>query len=102
MATVQGTVAQPSDEAVQAIRRVAAAQGWAWHEGESAGVRLVFKKGIAPFSLGSQLTVRVEPLTKAQTRVTVMPSELFSLTDLGRGRRAAMRLLADLGAHLEE
>jgi hypothetical protein len=102
MATVQGTVAQPSDEAVLAIRRVAAAQGWAWHEGESAGVRLVVRKGIRPFSLGSQLTVRVESLSKAHTRVTAMAGEQFALADLGRGRRAATQLLADLGAQIEE
>jgi hypothetical protein len=62
----------------------------------------VFKKGVTPFSLGSQLAVRVEPLAKHQTRVTVMPGETLALPDWGRGRRAATRLLADLGAHIEE
>jgi hypothetical protein len=98
MATIRATLGQSLEEASSATRRAAAARGYALAEGESTPYVLVFKKGVALFSWGSQLTVAFEVCAPSETRLTVSTSERFSPTDWGRGRRAARGLLDALGA----
>jgi hypothetical protein len=101
MATVTATVDHELEDASVATRRVAGEQGWALAEGRSAPGLLNFEKGVAAFSWGSRLTVRLEPVSDAQTRLRISTAEKFALTDLGRGHRAANRLLRGLGATIE-
>jgi hypothetical protein len=98
MARVHATLAQSLEDASSATRRAAAALGYALAEGESTPYLLVFKKGVALFSLGSQLTVRFEVAAPSETRLTISTSETLPLTDRARGARAARRLLEALGA----
>jgi hypothetical protein len=69
MATIRATLAQPLEEASSATRRAAAARGYALAEGESTPYVLVFKKGVALFSWGSQLTVTFEVCAPSETRL---------------------------------
>jgi hypothetical protein len=48
--------------------------------------------------VGSQLTVELESASPSQTRLTVSTAETWAITDWGRGKRAAHRLLDALGA----
>src|SRR4051794_34322338 len=98
MATVSGKVEHSLEDAVVATRRVAGEQGWALREGESSDRLLIFKKGVKAFSWGSRLRVELTSSTPSETRVSVSTAETFALTDWGRGRRAANRLLDRLGA----
>ena len=56
MARLHATLAQLLEDSHSATRRAAAALRYALAEGESTPYLLVFKKGVALFSLGSQLT----------------------------------------------
>jgi hypothetical protein len=98
MATVHGTVEQPLEEASNSTRGVAASQGYTLAEGQDEPNVLVFKKGASAFSWGSQLTVELESASPSQTRLTVSTAETWAITDWGRGKRAANRLLDALGA----
>ena len=98
MATVHAKMDRPPDEASTAIRRQAAALGYALAEGQSGPGLFVFTKGVTLFSLGSKLTVKVEPEKKNGTYLTVTTDESFAISDWGRGRRAALKLLDPVGA----
>ena len=98
MASLQATLDQPIEDARVATRRVAGEQGWALAEGESHDDSLVFKKGVKAFSWGSKITVQLQASSERETRLTLTTGETFALTDWGRGRRAATRLLEGLGA----
>ena len=100
MATVQGTIAQPETGASAAIQRVAAEQGWQLSQGESGGGWIVFNKGMSAFSWGSQIRVHFQPTGPSETRLTVSTGETFAITDWGRGKRAARRLLEGAGARI--
>lgn len=98
MATVHATMRQPPEEATMAIRRQAAALGYALAEGRSGPDLFVFTRGVTLFSWGSKLTVKVEADPKAGTHLTVSTDEAFAITDWGRGRRATLKLLDAVGA----
>jgi hypothetical protein len=93
MAKVKGVIDKSVDDAMVAIRREASMQGYALADGSSGHDWLVFKKGVTAVSFGSELRVRFEAQSPAETLVTITPDEKFALTDLGRGKRAARRLL---------
>jgi hypothetical protein len=101
MATVQGTLARPETEASVAIQRVAAEHGYSLSHGESGGGWIVFGKGMTAFSWGSQLRVHFQPTGPSETRLTVSTGETFAVTDWGRGKRAAKRLLEGVGARID-
>ena len=98
MAIVHGTLARPLDDVAIATRQVAAQQGYLLSEGESVLGVLMFKKGVTFFSWGSQLKVSLDATSPSSTSLTITTGETFAITDLGRGKRAANRLLAALGA----
>jgi hypothetical protein len=98
MAMLEGTLAQPLEAAEETTRRVAAGQGYALAEGESSPDTLVFKKGVSLLSWGSKLTVELSVAGPSETRLTVTSDETFALTDWGRGKRSAQRLLEGIGA----
>jgi hypothetical protein len=98
MATVQGTLAQSLEDASAAVRRAAEAHGYTWVEGQSGPYTLVFKKGGSGFSLGSQATVQLRASSPAETELTLSVEENLPITDWGRSRRAAHRLLDAVGA----
>ncbi len=98
MATVHARMDMPPEEATTAIRRQAAALGYALAEGQSGPGLFVFTKGVTWFSWGSKLTVKVEPEKKNGTHLTITTEESFALSDWGRGRRAARQLLNPVGA----
>ena len=98
MATVQGTLDQPLEDAAVATRRAAGSQGYSIREGESAPNVLVFKKESTRFSWGSQLTVVLSSISPTQTRLTITTKEKWALAEWGRGRHAARRLLDEMGA----
>jgi hypothetical protein len=98
MDTVYGRLSLPPDEAMNACRTVAAQHGYALAEGQGEPNVLVLKKGVSVFSWGSALTARFEAASPTGTEVTVTTSETFALTDWGRGKRAARKLLDALGA----
>jgi hypothetical protein len=98
MATVQGLVDGPLEQVREHTRRVAAEQGWALAEADSGSDLLVFKKGVSAFSWGAQLSVSLDSPAPAETRLTIATGETFAITDWGRGKRAAGRLLDGLGA----
>ena len=100
MATVHATLNQPPDDANTLIRRKAAGLGYALAEGRSGADVLVFKKGLTLFSWGSQLTVKLEADSPSGTHLTVTTDETLGITDWGRGRRKAGRLLDAVGARM--
>ena len=59
---------------------------------------LVFKKGASLWSWGSQLSFELAPASPSSSRLTVTTGETFAITDWGRGKRAAQKLLTALGA----
>jgi hypothetical protein len=95
---VTGTLDQSLDEAMSAARSVAATQGYALAEGHGGPNVLVFKKGAKLWSWGSQLTIRFDERSASETQLSIQPGETFAVTDWGRGKRAAHRLLDALGA----
>lgn len=101
MTTVHATLNQKPTEAATAIRRQAAALGYALAEGQSGPDVFVFTKGVSLFSWGSSLTVKVEHDPKTRTHLTVTTSESFAISDWGRGKRAAGRLLDAVGAQYD-
>ncbi len=93
MATVHRTLEGSVEETSESIRRAAAAFGWALAEGDSNAPKLLtFKKGVRVLSWGSQMTVSLSA-ADGGTDVSVSTSETWALTDWGRGRRDADRLL---------
>lgn len=98
MATVHAKMDMPPDEASTAVRRQAAALGYALAEGQSGPGLFVFTKGVTLFSWGSKLIVKIEPVKKNGTHLTITTDESFAISDWGRGRRAALRLLDPIGA----
>lgn len=98
MATVHATMQQPPEEATTAIRRQASSLGYALAEGQSGSGVFVFTKGVTLFSWGSKLSVKIEPDPKDGTHLTITTDEVFGITDWGRGRRAAGKLLEAVGA----
>jgi hypothetical protein len=98
LGTVTGTLDQPLDKTMDAARGVAATQGYALAEGQGGPNVLVFKKGAKLWSWGSQLTIRFDETSPSETQLTIQPSETFAITDWGRGKRSARRLLDGLGA----
>src|SRR5262245_37043522 len=97
MATVRGTMTQNPAEAREAVRQAADVQGWKLDEARSTPDVVVLIKGMTAFSWGSELRVTLEPADQG-TRIAVHSAEAFALTDWGRGKRAAVRLLVVLGA----
>ena len=95
---MQATVAKPEADASTALQQAAAQQGWTLSPAECGGGWLVFKKGTSAFSWGSQLRVHLQPISATETRLTVSTGETFAITDWGRGKRAAQRLLGAVGA----
>ena len=95
---VEGTLAQPLDEAMTATRRVAGENGYALDEARSGPNQLVFKKGASLVSWGSEFTVRFEAVGSSETRLAIGTDETYAVTDWGRGKRATHQLLDELGA----
>ena len=93
MALVEGTIDKPVGETIAQTRTVAAAHGYSVAEGQSQPDALVFTKGVSMFSWGSKLTVTFVETSPTQTRLTISTSETFALTDWGRGKQAAIKLL---------
>jgi hypothetical protein len=102
MATVRATRSGTPDETSTALRRAAADLGYTLAEGQSdAPTHLVFKKGVTAFSWGSELRVTLTTVTPSETAITVTSAEVLGITDWGRGRRAASRLLDAAGGIAE-
>ena len=98
MATVTGTMAQPAHEAMTAAQVIAGQQGYALAEPLCGPTRLVFSKGMTLVSWGSKLIVDFQRTSPTSMRLTITTSETFALSDWGRGKRAAQKLLDALGA----
>jgi hypothetical protein len=100
MAKVEASLDQSLDDASISIRRVAAKHGYALYEGHEIPNTLIFRKGVRILSWGSSLTVTLHVQLPGLTQVTIVSSEVFALTDWGRGHRAAERLLDGVGAEI--
>jgi hypothetical protein len=98
MATVHATLNEPIGQAETSIRRQAASLGYALAEAQSGPRLFVFTKGVTLFSWGSKLTVKLEPEQKSSTHLTITTDEAFAISDWGRGKRAAGKLLDPIGA----
>jgi hypothetical protein len=100
MATVHASLNQPPKEAEASIRRQAGRLGYALAEGQSGPGLLMFTRGVTFFSWGSKVTVKVEPKATG-SQLTLTTDESFAITDWGRGKRAAGKLLDAIGAQEE-
>lgn len=98
MATLHATVNQSPDDAALELRKVAAGQGYSFFEGHSVSDTLVFNKGVGAFSWGSSLTVTLKSSSPSITSLAVTTTEVFAVTDWGRGKRSAKKLLEGIGA----
>jgi hypothetical protein len=98
MATVEGTIDRPVGDTIAQTRTEAASHGYSLAEGQSQPDALIFTKGVSMFSWGSKLNVTFAENSPTQTKVTITTSETFALTDWGRGKRAAAKLLEAIGA----
>jgi hypothetical protein len=99
MATVRATRSGTPEATSTALRRAAADLGYTLAEGQSdAPTHLVFKKGVTAFSWGSELRVTLTAPTPSESSITVTTGEVLGITDWGRGKRAATRLLDATGA----
>jgi len=98
MTVLRATLERSVEEAMTATTSASSERGYTLAErGPST---LVFKKGMRVFSWGSSLTVRFEAASATQTRLTITTSEVLAITDWGRGKRAAVRLLDAVGAEI--
>ncbi len=98
MADVQATLAQPEQVASTAIQQAAAQQGWTLAPWACGNGWLVFNKGMSAFSWGSELRVHLQPVSAAETRLTISTAQTLAVVDWGRGKRQARRLLDAVGA----
>src|SRR4051794_16331406 len=98
MATIHATLDQPLKPTGDAIQQAATAQGWAFDPRASGINLLVFTRSVSAFSWGSTLRVALAPGSDTKTLMTLTTSEVFALTDWGRGKRAIERLLVAVGA----
>ena len=97
MASVQGTIAQPEPRRARRSSASPAQQGYALSPGECGDGWIVFNKSMTAFSCAP--APRALPADRAgETRLTVSTGETFAVTDWGRGKRAARRLLEPRGA----
>ena len=102
MATVRATLSGTPEAASTVLRRAAADLGYTLAEGQSdAPTHLVFKRGVTAFSWGSEVRVTLTAATQSETAITVTTGEVLGITDWGRGKRAATRLLDAVGATVE-
>jgi hypothetical protein len=102
VATVRATLSGTPEETSTALRRAAADLGYTLAERESElPTHAVFKKGVTAFSWGSDLRVTLTTGTPSDTAITVTTGEVVGITDWGRGKKAAMRLLDAAGAIAE-
>ena len=99
MAEIRATIPQPMAQAIAAVRKAAADQGYALAEGESGPDRLMLRKGTSAFSWGSSLRVTFTPDAPERrgTSVVIVTGETFAFTDWGRGKRAVRKLVAAAG-----
>jgi hypothetical protein len=98
MATIRATLDRPVAEARDLVPRTAPAQGWRFQPGQSPGDVLVLTKGMSLVSWGSTMTVQLQATSSAQTHLTLITGETFSIADWGRGKRAILQLLGAIGA----
>ncbi|MBD8058161.1 hypothetical protein IC607_04160 [Cellulomonas sp. JH27-2] len=98
MGTVTGTFPLPVDQAASALTAAATQAGWVVdvHARHAGVLRLV--KSVTAFSWGSQITVGFTPLGPTTTQTALTSTETLAITDWGRGKRAARRLLTAAGA----
>jgi hypothetical protein len=100
MKAVRGVTSASVEQTSDALRKAASAQGYTLAEGESQQPTvLVFKKGVTLVSWGSELRATLAS-EGSSTSVTFTAGETFAITDWGRGKRAATRLLTAIGATL--
>ncbi|AEI13491.1 hypothetical protein [Cellulomonas gilvus] len=91
-----GTVGRPLDEVRWAIDAVAPQQGWTLGFGSTREVA-VLTKGMTLWSWGATLHVHLQDLGGITRLTCDTREELPALTDWGRGKRAAQRLVEALG-----
>jgi hypothetical protein len=101
MPTVTAVLPVNIDDAQAALRGAASQHGYSLDEGHSDHDRLTFHKGVTLVSWGSNLLVQLESLDDSSTRVSISTSDTFAITDWGRGKRAATKLLLDAGANAD-
>ncbi len=88
---------EPLDRAADTVVQVAAARSWSIVSGASDGHRLVFSKGWTARSRSASLTVVLDAVGPAETRLTVEGGRAVPAIDWGRGREAVGRLFAAAG-----
>jgi hypothetical protein len=98
--TIAGTIDLPLEQAATKLREAAGAMGYSLAEGTSSADALVLRKGISLVSWGSGLTVRLTAASPTVTSIEVTTKETFAVTDWGRGKRAAQKLLAAAGGRI--
>jgi hypothetical protein len=93
MKAVRGVTSANIEQTSDALRKAAGEQGYTLAERESqVPTTLVFKKGVTLTSWGSELRATLTS-EGSGTSVSFASGETFAITDWGRGRRAATRLL---------
>ena len=88
---------EPIDKAAATVVHVAASRSWSIVGGVSDQHRLVFSKGITATSWSGSLTVVLEAVGAAATRLTVEGGRAVPAIDWGRGPEAIGRIFAAAG-----
>ncbi|MGE0027298.1 MAG: hypothetical protein AB7O78_04640 [Thermoleophilia bacterium] len=88
---------EPVGQAAATVVHVAAQRSWSIVSGASDQHRLVFSKGITATSWSGSITVMLEAVGPAETRLTVEGGRAVPAIDWGRGRDAVSRIFAAAG-----
>jgi hypothetical protein len=88
---------EPIDQAAATVVHVAAQRSWSIVGGASDRHRLVFSKGITARSWSGSVTVVLEAVGAAETRLTVDGGRAVPAIDWGRGPDAVGRIFAAAG-----
>ena len=88
---------EPIDQAAATVVHVAAQRSWSIVGGAGDRHRLVFSKGITASSWRGSVTVVLEAVGAAETRLTVDAGRAVPAIDWGRGPEAVGRIFAAAG-----
>ncbi len=88
---------EPIEQAAATVIHVAAQRSWSIAGGTPDRHRLVFSKAITARSWSGTLTVVLEAVGPAETRLTVESGRAVPAIDWGRGREAVGRIFAAAG-----
>ncbi len=88
---------EPLEQAIATVIHLAALRTWGIATHSEDRRRLVFSKGVTATSWSGSLTVELEAVGPAETRMTVEGGRAVPPGDWGRGREAVSRIFAAAG-----